>query len=198
MELVPILSTIILVGTIATFILAVFAYILYKVREGQSRERAHQRPYIEARRQPALTTQQPSISAPSAIGQRAPASMYIPPTSMQPPHVRAHEVESARESVPSYAGPGNSHSYAQSAAPRLAPPQYESMGASPTGRTPVVTPTPAPVQSSARPSQPGSLFWEYTDAGFVPVDPQKTTEQKRQAERMRQQEENNNDSTAWL
>ena len=38
MELVPILSTIILVGTIATFILAVAAYILYKVRERRARE----------------------------------------------------------------------------------------------------------------------------------------------------------------
>lgn len=33
MELIPILSTIILVATICTFILAVGAYILYKVRE---------------------------------------------------------------------------------------------------------------------------------------------------------------------
>ena len=35
MELVPILSTIILVGTAATFLLAVFAYIMYKWRERQ-------------------------------------------------------------------------------------------------------------------------------------------------------------------
>ena len=33
MELIPILSTIILIGTIATFILAVGAYILYKRKE---------------------------------------------------------------------------------------------------------------------------------------------------------------------
>ena len=33
MELIPILSTIILVATISTFILAVGAYILYKVQE---------------------------------------------------------------------------------------------------------------------------------------------------------------------
>lgn len=39
MEIVPILSTIILVGTIATFILAVFAYILYKVREAKGKRR---------------------------------------------------------------------------------------------------------------------------------------------------------------
>lgn len=36
MELIPILSTIILVATICTFILAIGAYILYKVREGKT------------------------------------------------------------------------------------------------------------------------------------------------------------------
>lgn len=35
MELIPILSTIILVATISTFILAIGAYILYKIREGK-------------------------------------------------------------------------------------------------------------------------------------------------------------------
>jgi hypothetical protein len=35
MELIPILSTIILVATICTFILAIGAYVLYKVREGK-------------------------------------------------------------------------------------------------------------------------------------------------------------------
>jgi hypothetical protein len=35
MELIPILSTIILVATISTFILAIGAYILYKVREAR-------------------------------------------------------------------------------------------------------------------------------------------------------------------
>ncbi|HEY6906710.1 MAG TPA: hypothetical protein VI230_04540 [Ignavibacteriaceae bacterium] len=38
MELIPILSTIILVATICTFILAVGAYILYKVRERRSEQ----------------------------------------------------------------------------------------------------------------------------------------------------------------
>lgn len=33
MEIVPILSTIILVATIATFILAIAAYILFKIRQ---------------------------------------------------------------------------------------------------------------------------------------------------------------------
>jgi len=198
MELVPILSTIILVGTIATFILAVFAYILYKIREGKSRERAQQQPYIEARRQPALSAQQASISAPGTIGQRAPASMYIAPTSTQPPHAPVQEAESTKEPAPAYADPGNGHSYAQAGTPRLAPPQYETMGTAPAVRTPVVTPTPPPAQSTARQSQPGSLFWEYTDAGFVPVDPQLSEEQKRQADKQRQQEEDTDESTAWL
>ncbi len=36
MELIPILSTIILVATISTFILSIGAYILYKIREKQT------------------------------------------------------------------------------------------------------------------------------------------------------------------
>ena len=35
MELIPVLSTIILVATISTFLLAIGAYILYKIREEQ-------------------------------------------------------------------------------------------------------------------------------------------------------------------
>jgi hypothetical protein len=38
MELIPILSTIILVATISTFILAVGAYILFKIREGKAQK----------------------------------------------------------------------------------------------------------------------------------------------------------------
>jgi hypothetical protein len=38
MELIPILSTIILVATISTFILAIGAYILYKVREAKGQQ----------------------------------------------------------------------------------------------------------------------------------------------------------------
>ena len=38
MELIPILSTIILVATICTFILAIGAYTLYKIREGKQQQ----------------------------------------------------------------------------------------------------------------------------------------------------------------
>ena len=49
MELIPILSTIILVATISTFILAVGAYILYKIREGKVKISPGRKPeYLEA------------------------------------------------------------------------------------------------------------------------------------------------------
>ncbi|HSW53459.1 MAG TPA: hypothetical protein VLH59_00095 [Ignavibacteriaceae bacterium] len=49
MELIPILSTIILVATISTFILAVGAYILYKIREGKVSVSPERKPeYLEA------------------------------------------------------------------------------------------------------------------------------------------------------
>jgi len=44
MELIPILSLIILVATISTFILAVGAYILYKIRERKGRTGAAEQP----------------------------------------------------------------------------------------------------------------------------------------------------------
>lgn len=44
MELIPILSTIILVATISTFLLAIGAYILYKIRERKYATISEQRP----------------------------------------------------------------------------------------------------------------------------------------------------------
>jgi len=44
MELIPILSTIILVATICTFILAIGAYILYKIREGKQQTTYYSKP----------------------------------------------------------------------------------------------------------------------------------------------------------
>lgn len=44
MELIPILSTIILVATICTFILAIGAYILYKIRERKGEQTHYTRP----------------------------------------------------------------------------------------------------------------------------------------------------------
>ena len=47
MELIPILSTIILVATISTFILAVGAYILFKIHERQADQHASKHLAIE-------------------------------------------------------------------------------------------------------------------------------------------------------
>ncbi len=126
MELVPILSTIILVGTIATFILAVAAYILYKIRE----RRVHDE-----------------------------GSAYM--TVEQEPHhvlVSPQPVESAAAPAPT---------------PRQAP------AAIPAGQTP---------------STSGSMFWEYTDQGFVPVRPQASSDSGTSEET----EHAPNGGSAWL
>lgn len=125
MELVPILSTIILVGTIATFILAVAAYILYKIRE----RRVHD---------------------------EGPADMRVE----QEPHVLVapRPVESA-------------------AAPAPTPQQ-----------------APAAIPAGQTPSTSGSLFWEYTDQGFVPVRPQASSG----SETSEETERTPNGGSAWL
>ncbi len=104
MELVPILSTIILVGTIATFLLAVFAYIMYKWRERQVHGEGPAIRPIE--REPhVLVTPQPPISE--------------------------------------------------------------------TPQRPVEAPERVVSEAEERPRRRtrDSLFWEYTDEGFVPVQP---------------------------
>ncbi|GMQ80979.1 MAG: hypothetical protein BMS9Abin05_0409 [Rhodothermia bacterium] len=103
MELVPILSTIILVGTVATFILAVAAYILYKIRERRVLENG---------------------------------SSYMSVDTS--PHVL------------------------------VSPTPYPVESASPRVQTPSTT----TAEAGQAPSRRGSLFWEYTDEGFVPVRPQ--------------------------
>ncbi len=140
MELVPILSTIILVGTIATFILAVAAYVLYKIRERRAQEErstitaVQQEPHVLV--QP---TMQPAIAA-TTQAQPAQTSVYVTPPA-----------------------------------------------------TTVIT-GQAPVQPSpAGPSVQNSLFWEYTDEGFVPVRPEDSSAQESQEDELRQ-----DDGYAWL
>jgi hypothetical protein len=109
MELVPILSTIILVGTAATFLLAVFAYIMYKWRERQVREEEAER---------------------LAAGEREPHVLVAP---------RPEYVERNR-------------------------PAYMERPEAPVETTP-----PAGRESRLHSGARESLFWEYTDEGFVPV-----------------------------
>ncbi len=69
MEIIPILSTIILVATIATFILAVAAYILYKIRERRARS-GGARPMEAVAATPTHTLVAPSqmLALPQAYG----------------------------------------------------------------------------------------------------------------------------------
>ncbi len=136
MELVPILSTIILVGTIATFILAVAAYILYKIRERRARESS--RPAMYAQPEPHVL-----VAPQTAMSLQAPAeaSMYAP--SRQQPSLQA------------------------------------------------------PAAPSQRPQS--SLFWEYTDEGFVPVNPQEEPQASREPSRQpAQQQQAQDEGYAWL
>lgn len=200
MELVPILSTIILVGTIATFILAVFAYILYKVRERRTRDAGQQRQYVEARRQQQhLAGAGHQAGAP--LGQPSQASMYIAPTTTLPPQGPVVEVDDAHEAAPPSGGWSQPPSLERAAA---APPMYEHEGDG-RRRQPqrVARPQPAFEPAEVAPRrrieesrEPSSLFWEYTDEGFVPVDPTKAPAHPEQRREYRSQEED--EGSAWL
>lgn len=143
MQLVPILSTIILVGTIATFILAVAAYVLYKIRERRAREEGvTQTQYVQEPH--VLVTPQQTVLAAPAQQQAAPATNVFVAPSMAAPSQQAP------------AQPQVSQAPAQQAEPQ------------------------------------NSLFWEYTDEGFVPVQPDEP------AAKSREQEEEEEDGFAWL
>lgn len=198
MELVPILSTIILVGTIATFILAVFAYILYKVRERRTREAGPQRQYVEARRQQQQVGGGRQTGP--ALGHASQASMYIAPTSTLPPQGPVVEVDNVHEAAPLAGG--------WSQPPRLeravaAPQPYDHEG---DGRRSQRIARQQPAYETAEAAlprrrleesrEPSSLFWEYTDEGFVPVDPTKAPARGEQRRERHAPEED--EGSAWL
>ena len=79
MQLVPILSTIILVGTIATFILAVAAYVLYKIRERRAREEGTVQTQYVQEPHVLVTPQQTTLAVPQQ--QAAPSTnVFVAPT----------------------------------------------------------------------------------------------------------------------
>ena len=145
MELVPILSTIILVGTIATFILAVAAYILYKIRERRAREESVMTTQYVQEPHVLVSQQQPSLATPV---QHAPATnVFVNPGAPQP---------IAQQPSTTVVVPGQS------------------------------------VQGQPQDTQ-NSLFWEYTDEGFVPVQPEDAAR-----EAQKEKEEKDEDGFAWL
>ena len=139
MEIVPILSTIILVGTIATFILAVAAYILYKIRERRVREES--------------TGVSHSMPEPHVLVAPRQQTLGIPSQQMQP------------SSTNVFVG--------QQAQPQPQPQRQ--------------------VTVQQQPAVENSLFWEYTDEGFVPVRPEDPSEQEEEVERRQ-----DDDGYAWL
>ena len=143
MQLVPILSTIILVGTLATFILAVSAYILYKMREKQGAN-VQAAPHAQQQEQThvVVSASQQSFGLPASQSAQAPVPASIMPT----------------QTVPFQ---------------------------------PSVQP-PVQVQSGVQPEPQKSLFWEYTDEGFVPVQP------RDESQMGQQMEEEQDDGFAWL
>lgn len=155
MELVPILSTIILVGTIATFILAVAAYVLYKIRE----RRAHEEGGLQV--QPA---QEPHV----LVAPQQPQMIQQPQYQQQPQtnvFVGSQQDQAGPSRTAAHASPAPSH------APQARPPQV------------------------AQPSQQNSLFWEYTDEGFVPVRPDDVQEREDDS---RRDSESSDEGYAWL
>lgn len=110
MELIPILSLIILVATISTFILAVGAYILYKIRERKGREAAAQ---------PASVPAELVSPVPMMAEQGAPRTMQS----------RTVTRETAQEPVyapPQPKGPQMRPTYvSQAPTPRFTPPTLE-------------------------------------------------------------------------
>ncbi len=71
MELVTILLTIILVGTVATFVLAVLAYVLHKIRDRRSREDERQSEIASRHR---YGKREPLGAAPTEPGKAATAT----------------------------------------------------------------------------------------------------------------------------
>lgn len=154
MELVPILSAIILAFTIATFILAIAAYVNYKLRERSRKKK-------------------------KAAGG---GTFVATPAPAPPPHVLVEATASAAPALP-----------AAQEAPAFLPPAQKSPAflPPPTATDFTFTPHQEPEAVPVRPAKesffesapsygappqpeaetPGSMFWEYTEDGFVPMAP---------------------------
>ena len=158
MELVPILSTIILVGTIATFILAVAAYVLYKIRE----RRAQQHGDVQHQVAP------------------DPHVLVAP---QQPQMIGAHQQQQWQQQPQTNVFVGSQDAQGQYTGQEEADTEQEQT---------TIVPSHAP--QVAQPAQQNSLFWEYTDEGFVPVRP----DEPRKEDNKKQSQQGQDDGFAWL
>ncbi|MCS7052961.1 MAG: hypothetical protein NZM09_04420 [Ignavibacterium sp.] len=100
MELIPILSMIILVATISTFILAIGSYILYKVRERKAQAASVQRPAVY----------QAEVISPISIPAEAQGTQFQPysevrPVYSQESYIPSDELHYGQEPAPAAYNP---------------------------------------------------------------------------------------------
>jgi hypothetical protein len=94
MELIPVLSTIILIATISTFLLAIGAYILYKVREGKGQQVVA--PVTSTVKAELLTPAEIPVMVPKQGPEVAPQMVYFEPKPMPSFQVRAEDENQAQ------------------------------------------------------------------------------------------------------
>ncbi|MBZ0199441.1 MAG: hypothetical protein K8H86_06210 [Ignavibacteriaceae bacterium] len=154
MELIPILSTIILVATISTFILAIGAYILYKVRESTGQQATVAQ----------AETIRGELVTPVEIQQRHPEQRVIPQpiyVEQQQPFVERQPIFVNQQGRPA---PQNTQSRFAQVRPR----QYAEgnyVEKSNSGRI--------PANQGTQPSD--TKFYKYTDEGYVSAKEDKSS-----------------------
>lgn len=173
MDLVQILTTIILVGTMATLMLVIFTYSLYKVRGRRTIQARQGRRDVISRRRRRSTLRDAAETTRASLGEPTEASMYIPPTAADSPQeAAANAAEDAEDDDDKGAGE-------MKPAAGVEPPAQKRENA-----------------SSGFSSREDALFLEYTGEGFVPVDP--STSPSQTGAHARHHVDRENEGCAWL
>ncbi len=186
MELIPILSTIVLVMTIATCILAVAAYFLYKARERKARkarDNGTAPAIVGAQQEEPHMLVAPQGSIPYAALPQAQAAYggeqrYLSAAPQQPADSYYANQQRYDEQPYAYAQQSNGNAQQQSSA---APGgfDYDDRSQRPQAERTWSQTDEQPEERQQQPQQSGSMFYEYTNDGFIPVDAQQ--QQRRQA-----------------
>ena len=168
MELIPVLSTIILVATISTFLLAIGAYILYKIRERKG--------------QAAVITQPSEVKAelvtPAAERQAARSSRYVTiptisepkktPSYQRPAFVQHESVKPQKPMQPRFTPkpqPYTAYRPPYSATSEQSARQFGTVGYSSTGYQYSGYPQRSEEEKRIRDSK----FLKYTSEGYIPA-----------------------------
>ena len=209
MEIIPILSTIILVATIATFILAIAAYVLYKVRERRARQGGVIRTDVVMHPDHAYASQPAMLGQPYAqaalppmqpIGQTlalpAPPATFGAMPAMGAPMAMDTNADGRYDTVyeprPTFQNPvtGQATAYQPSpdrgSIPARPLPGMTPPAAMPLPGMPGVQGLPGMVAAQPAAAPGGSMFYEVTHQGLVPAAEQQ--EQARLAAIQREQD----------